>query len=138
MDRDMEKEFKQIERRINRLYDLHEIYLASFEKDAVPDLEKRSQERESEVKALFKDVKRFLATAENKTETHAKSMILALKNRMITLLEQNKTLQTKASVVKGRLEKDMKQVSKGKKAIGSYRSSTAVSNSPKVISITAY
>lgn len=134
----MEKEFKLIEERINRLYDMHEIHMASFEKDALPDLEKQSQERESEMKALIKDVKKLLATAENKTGPHAGSMILVLKNRVATLLEQNKALHTKVSAVKDKLKKGMNQLSKGKKVISSYRSATAVSNRPRVISITTY
>nr|NJM04318.1 hypothetical protein [Desulfobacula sp.] len=95
---------------------MHEIHLASFEKDALPDLGKRSQERESEVQALVKEVKRFLAPAEDKTETHAKSMILALKDRMTTLLEQKqKPFEPRCLSSRTGLEKDMKQVSKGKR-----------------------
>ena len=134
----MGKEFKLIEERINRLYDMHKIHMASFEKEALPDLKNQSKERESEVKALMKDVKKLLPTAENKTGLHVESMILGLKNRVTTLLEQNKALRTKVSAVKDRLRKDMNQVSKGKTVICSYRSATAVSNNPRVISITTY
>ncbi|MBA3011062.1 MAG: hypothetical protein KKF12_06520 [Proteobacteria bacterium] len=134
----MEKEFKKIDETLNRLYELHKSHMDSFDKSLLPDLEKQSKERDIEVATLVKTVSNLAMKAENKTGTTAESMILAINDRVTVLLEQNKALQTKVSVIRERLKKGMEQISKGKKVIHSYRSSAAVSNTPKAINITTY
>lgn len=134
----MEKELKKVEATINALYDLHQIHMASFDNEILPDLEKQSKDRELEVRTLVKCITRLIQTAEKETRTDVKSIILGLNERVTGLLEQNKALQKKVIVFRDELKERMNQVSKGKKVIGSYRSSAAVSNNPKVISITSY
>jgi predicted nucleic acid-binding Zn-ribbon protein len=136
----MEKEFKKVEETLNRLQALHKDHIESFDQEVLPDLSQQSEIREIEVGMLVKNVKKLIVLAENQTGegVNTKSMILRLNDRVTTLLEQNKTLETKVSSFRDQLKNSMNQVSKGKKAISSYRSSTAVSNNPKVISITHY
>ena len=133
---------------MNRLYDLHECHTVSFNQQDLQDLAKQSYDREMEVGLLIKRVKRVSKLIElseehtseaqtgDKIDTH--SILLSLNDRVTVLLEQNKALTTKVAAYRDTLKKGMKQISKGKKAIHSYRSSQAVSNNPKVISITNY
>jgi len=132
----MEKEFKKIQETINRLYDLQTDHLEAFKKKPVPDLEKQSAERSNEVAKLMKSVNGFVKMAENKSGTTTESMLLSLNGKISTLLDQNKALETKVHEFRNGIKKSMKQISKGKQVIGSYRSSTAVSNNPRVISVT--
>ncbi len=136
----MEKEFLKVEETLNRLQDLHKSHIESFDQKILPDLEKQSKNREIEVGILIKSVSKLVKLAANQTGEggNTESMILGLNDRVTNLLEQNKVLRTKVSALRDQLKKGMSQVSKGKKAISSYRSSEAVSNTPRVISITHY
>ncbi len=134
----MEKELKQIEEKIDRLYGMYQSHMVLFENQTLTDLGKQSQERKHEVESLMGDIKKLLAAAENKTEPHVESMILVLKDRLTTLFELNKALRTKVSCAMDGLKKGMQQMSKGKTVIRSYRSVTTVSNRPRVISMTIY
>ena len=132
----MEKEFKKIQETINRLYDLQKDHLEALKKKPIPDLEKQSAERSNEVAKLMKSVNEFVKMAENESGTTTESMLLSLNSRISTLLDQNKALETKVHDFRNGIKKSMKQISKGKQVIGSYRSSMAVSNNPRVISVT--
>jgi exopolyphosphatase/pppGpp-phosphohydrolase len=132
----MEKEFYKIHETINRLYALQTGHLEAFKKKPIPDLEKQSAERGDEVVRLVKSVNKFVKMARNKQGVATESMLLSLNNKITTLLEQNKALETKVKDFRDRIKKNMKQVSKGKQVIGSYRSSNLVSNNPRVISVT--
>jgi len=134
----MEQAFKKVQETLNRLYEMHKSHMDAFDKELLPDLEKQSRERDIEVATLVKNVSNLAIKAENKTGINAESMILAINDRVTILLEQNKALQEKVTMVRDRLKNSMEQISKGKKVIRSYRSSAAVSNKPKAISITTY
>lgn len=134
----MEKQIKKIEDSLKRLYDLHEDHMVSFDKEALPDLEKQSYDREIEVGMLIKSIGKLLELSETRENRDRDSILYSLNDRITLLLEQNKSLTTKVAAYRDTLKKGMKQISKGKKAIHSYRSSQAVSNNPKVISITNY
>jgi len=132
----MEKEFKNIEKILSRLQGLQENHLESFDKKDLPDLEKQSVERNIEVEKLMKSVSDFVKITENKNSENTESMIHILNDRITTLLEQNKALETKVHLFRDGIKNEMKQVATGRKVIQSYQSSTAVSNNPNVISIT--
>lgn len=132
----MEKEFKQIKETLKRLDELHMNHLESFNSDSIPDLEKQSAERETEVNILKKSISHFLTMAEIEPHTDAKSMMLFLNSRVTTLLEKNNALEVKVLTYREKIRNSMKHISKGKQAIGSYGSSAALLNQPKVISLT--
>lgn len=134
----MENIFKKIEKTLHRLQNLHKIHMKSFDQEVLPDLEKQSEDRDIEMGVLMKRVRTLMELAKNETGEDTKSMLHALTEKMIPLLEQNKVLETRVSAFRNQLKKDMKQVSKGRNAISSYRSSAAVSNNPRVINITSY
>lgn len=136
----MKKEFLKVEETLNRLQDLHKNHIESFDQKILPDLEKQSADREIEVGILIKSVRELVDLAADQTGegVNTESMIFRLNDRVTNLLEQNKVLRTKVSALRDQLKKGMNRVSKGKKAISSYRSSEAVSNTPRVISITNY
>lgn len=130
----MEKKIKAVEETLNRLQDLQANHLASFGKQALPDLEKQSAERNIEVARLIRNVNTLLKRMEIKTEADTESMLFFLNDRIKGLLEQNKALEKKVHAVRENIKKNMKQVAKGKTVIGSYRSSAAA-YTPRVISI---
>lgn len=134
----MKKNFKAVEDTLNRLYDLQTDHLASFDKQALPDLEQQSAERKIEISRLIRNVDTLVKQLETETETGAEteSMLFFLKDRVTGLLEQNRVLEVKVHAVRDNIKNRMKQVSKGTSVIGSYRSSAAAAYTPKVISIT--
>ena len=132
----MEKKFKAVEETLNRLYDLQADHLASFEKQALPDLKKQSAEREIEVSRLIKNVHTLLKGLETESGTDTESMLFFFNNRVTELLEQNKALEKKVRTVRENIKNSMKQVSRGTKVIDSYRSSKEASYKARVISIT--
>jgi len=134
----MEKQIEKIEESLKRLHDLHKDHMASFDQKALPDLEKQSYDREIEMGLLIKRIGKLLELSETRKNGDRGSIFHRLNDRITLLLEQNKALTTKVTAYRDTLKNGMKQISKGKKAIHSYRSSQAVSNNPKVISITNY
>jgi predicted nucleic acid-binding Zn-ribbon protein len=134
----MEKKLQKIEETLNRLDNLHKTHMASFNREVLPDLEKQSVERAIEVKRLMKRISGLVQLAQTQTSATSESMMLSLNDRVTTLLEQNKALRTKVTASRDRIKNNLKQISKGKKVISSYRSSAAVSNNPRVLSITNY
>ena len=132
----MKKNFKAVEETLNRLYHLQADHLASFDKQALPDLEQQSAEREIEVSRLMRNVNTLVKQLETETGAETESMLFFLKDRVTGLLEQNSALELKAHAVRDNIKNRMKQVSKGTSVIGSYRSSAAAAHTPKVISIT--
>lgn len=131
----MEKKCKQAADEISRLRDMQENHLASFTRDSLPDLEKQSVERNIVVAQLMKTVKELIFLAENKHDTTTENQLQNINRQITHLLEQNKALAVKVTAFKTDIKAKMGQVSKGKKTISCYRSSTAISNRPKVISI---
>jgi hypothetical protein len=132
----MENKFKHIEETLNRLHDLQASHLEDFNKKELPDLEKQSAERSHEVEKLMKSINGIVSIIEDTNGAASKSMVYFLNNKISTLLEQNKALEKKVQDFKDNMKKNMKKISKGKQAIGSYRSTAAVLNNPKVLSIT--
>ncbi|CCK81704.1 hypothetical protein [Desulfobacula toluolica] len=132
----MEKKFKSVEATLNRLHDLQAKHLASFDSQDLPDLEQQSAERDAEVAQLIRNVNTLIEQLYITTEVETKSRFLFFNDLITGLLEQNKAIETKTHAIKNKLENSMKQLSKGKCAISSYRSSAAVNYKPKVISIT--
>ena len=132
----MEKEFKNVEDTLNRLDDLHKIHMESFDHDVLPDLEKQSADRAVEVETLVKRIRGLVKLAQTQTRENTESMMFVLNDRVTILLEQNKALRTKVHTSRDCIKNNLKQISKGKKVISSYRSSAAVSNNPRVLSIT--
>jgi len=132
----MNNEAKKIERSLNRLHDLQASQLESFGKDILPDLEKQSAQRNIEVDDLTRRVIKFEKQLKNNGAVITESFMPDFNDRIAALLEQNRALETKVRTMRDSIKQGMTTVSKGKKAIGSYRSSARVSNNPKVISIT--
>jgi len=114
----MEKEFKKIQETINRLYDLQTDHLEAFRKKSIPDLEKQSAERSNEMARLIKSVNEFVKMAENESGTTMEPMLLSLNNKISTLLDQNKALETKVHDFRNGIKINMKKIEKGKRVSG--------------------
>jgi hypothetical protein len=132
----MKKNFNAVEETLNRLHDIQAEHLASFDKQALPDLEQQSAERCIEVSRLIRTVDTLVKQLETETGAETESMLFFLNNRVTKLLEQNRALEVKVHAVRDNIKNRMKQLSKGTSVIGSYRSSAAAASKAKVISIT--
>lgn len=128
-------EFEKLETAIKKFEVLQSKHLESFDDDKLPDLEKQSDERHHEIKNLLEAVSQFIRDSKSQDTTRMASDIKYFNNRITALLEQNKIIEARVIKLKDRLKKGMIHISKGKKAIGSYRSYNAASNKPRVLSV---
>ena len=137
----MQKDFNKIELIIDRLQRLQLDHIESFNKKGdTPDIEQQSFDREKEFNNLKNRINNFNNRAQVETDAQVKaqieSMLVTIKNKIATLIEQNTTLETKVKEYRDKIKDSMKKISTGKKVIGSYGSSAKITNNPKVISIT--
>ncbi len=137
----MQKEFKKIKLIIDRLQALQLNHIESFNKNGqAPDIEQQSFDREKEFDNLKKKINIFnnMAQAElaENTQSQTESMLIFIKDKITTLIEQNAALETKVKEYKNNIKNSMKKISNGRQLIGSYGSSAKITNNPKVISIT--
>lgn len=134
----METELKKLEASINEFEKLQEKHLdALTDEDKLPDLEEQTLERNIGITNLMETVSGFIKKAESQNHINTKSKILFFSNRITTLLDQNKVIETKVKNIRAQLKNKMTHISKGKKIISSYRSSSAeTSIKPRVLSIT--
>lgn len=131
----MNTPFKQINLTLNRLEGMMTEQIESFGEKDLPDLEQQSFDRDRAIETLKTDIEIFRAWVEKSPEDK-RSSTEYVNNRITDLLGIYQRLEKKVCIFRDNLKKNMQQVSKGKKAIRSYRSSYAVVRSPKVLSIT--
>jgi hypothetical protein len=132
----MENKFNKINSTLDRFYDLQANHIKSFNSASLPDMEKQSMEQNKEIVKILESIDAFIKMLSGTEEPGAESMLISLNHRITNILEQNEVLVTRVTVFKENLKSNMKKISKGKQAIGSYRSSAAASNNPKVLSVT--
>jgi uncharacterized phage infection (PIP) family protein YhgE len=130
----MEKQFQQVKDSLNRLDLLHELHIESFRTDLMPDLESQTDERNHEFARLKKSLNKLLTRAETGNDINIEPMSVYVADQITTLLEQNRRLEQIVKGHRNELKKRMKQVSKGKKAIGFYGSADIAGNKPRIIS----
>jgi len=132
----MQDKFEKIKHTLKHLYQLQKRHLETFTGENLLDVENQSDERAREFDGLMNRVNDFIKAAKEEKTEDTESMLIFLNDSITALLEQNRAIETKVRGLKDSMEKDMKKLSRGKKAIGSYRSNTASSADPLVISIT--
>ena len=131
----MEEEYHNVNRAMDRLFEIQDRHMASFSDDETPpdDLEHQSTERKEAVNRLQKEVDTFTVKAQENGGSEAREMMQFFNNRISTLLEQNRTIESRVQAVKDRIGNSMKQVKKGKRGIQSYNASPSVRNRPRAI-----
>lgn len=132
----MEHEFNQIKKVLTNLHELQANHIASFNTDAIPDIEQQSADREKGFHLFKKQITDFIHMAEIREDDKTESMLHFCNTSIATLLEQNKTLEIKVSTIRDSIRHNIRQLSNGRQAIGRYGSPGKKSNHPKVISIT--
>ncbi len=141
----MQKEFNNIKMIIDRLQELQLSHISSFNKKGqLPDIEKQSFDREKAFNNLRKKITVFntmaqvehAAQTQPQIESQTESMLILIKDKITTLIEQNTTLETKIKEYRNNIKTSMKKISNGRQVIASYRSSTKITNNPKVINVT--
>jgi DNA-directed RNA polymerase beta' subunit len=132
----MENEFRQIRETLNRLDTIQMSHIESFDTTLMPDLEHQLSERTEAFDKLKKQVNRFIANTNNGNTADTESMTIGFIDRINTLIAQNKVLEKRVTDHRDGLQKSLKKISRGKKAIGSYGSPSSVSNRPRAINLT--
>ncbi|MFO7752543.1 MAG: hypothetical protein R6V41_05435 [Desulfobacteraceae bacterium] len=130
----MEQQYQKVNKAMNSLFEIQDRHMASFSGDTLPDLENQSAERKEAMNHLQDQVNAFISAVEKDTGSEAQSMMQFFNQRITTLLEQNRTIENRVKAVKDSIGKSMKQLSKGRKGLQSYRPpSLSVQNRPRVI-----
>lgn len=132
----MKKEFQQIRDTLDRLDKIHIRHIESFDADLMPDLQRQLIERKNEFDKLKTAVNKIITASGFENEAETESMISFFIERINTLLGQNKMLKKKVKVHRDGFQESMKNMSRGKQAIGAYRSPSSVSNKPRAINLT--
>ncbi len=133
----METEFNDIKQLLDSIHEMQQRHIKTFNTDHVqPDIEQQSAEREAAFNTLKQKVAGFITLTENSSHEDAKSMLAGINESISGLMEQNRVLEASVIKHKDRLQKNLKQISRGKQALGSYKSPAVVKNRPKVISLT--
>ncbi|MEA2061002.1 MAG: hypothetical protein U9P10_10935 [Thermodesulfobacteriota bacterium] len=130
----MDKLLTQTIALIDDLETLHDDQISSFDNELLPNLEAQSEQREKKIDLLGQYVTIILgkSTAESQGEQvyakpginepdNAEATLLACKNRINGILEKNRVLKEKVLFQKKMLKLSMKNVSRGKQVIISYR-----------------
>ncbi|WDP89777.1 MAG: hypothetical protein HUN04_08660 [Desulfobacter sp.] len=128
----MEKKFTHITGILDRLECLYSDHLDSFKGDELPDLDMQTRVRDLELKRLMAEISGFIKAAETNTQGHTESMLKCFHDRIADILEKNKTLERKVAAHKKELQKKMARVTRGRNAIGAYRTPGAAN---RVLSI---
>lgn len=129
----MEEEYHNVNKAIDQLFEIQDRHMASFTGDTLPDLEYQSQERKEAMARLQREVDAFAFQAEADGGSEAQSMMQFFNNRISTLLDQNRSIESRVQAVKDHIGDGMKQIKKGKRGIQSYNVSSSVRNRPRVI-----
>lgn len=114
-------ETKEIKGMFNRLADLYDKHLVSFNFGNLPDLEQQALERKEIFDKLMKD-----------SNGIDKSL---WQNEFMALKGKNQCLIEKAESKKLSLRKNIESLSKGKTVLSAYRPSGYMKNSSKVMNI---
>lgn len=133
----MDEQFYQVKNALKSLTMLQQFHIDAFQTDLMPDLESQSKERAHEFNLLKKNINLFLTHTENITDLKIEPMAVYIAKGITTLLKQNQQLEIKVKKHRDELQSRMKQVSKGKKAIGCYASPITPGNRARVISSTS-
>lgn len=129
----MEMAFKQIKTALDRLDELQQSHIDVFSTQILPDLEEQIAQRKTGFSDLEKRLALFLMESETmKTEENI-PLLQEVKNRIVLLMNQNKTLKSQVETHKIQLENSIKKITKGKRIMTAYGSSESQRNQSKVI-----
>ena len=130
---DMEKQFLKINDSLTRMAEMQECHMDSFNTTLLPDLEQQNSERDRELTLFKTDIDIFIKKAEAVDSPTKEQMITHITDRIASIIEQNYRLKQKIKIYRDELQSRMVQITKGKKAIGSYGISVSYGNRPRVI-----
>ena len=133
----MEKEFKTIKALLLRLINLQQQHIDTFEGAGDPDIDRQSEQRKTAFSDFRIKMDRFIRRC-NEMNDHelAESMLLPIQDSVNILYEQNRILVEKVTQRKQDIQDSLKQLSKGKQAMGGYGAPAVMKNKPRVISLT--
>ncbi len=131
----MEQEFKQIQNILDELYEIQANHLESFNKTVLPDIEQQSADREKKFRHFKKRMVDFIHRTDARKDDKTESMLSFCSARITSLIDQNKSLETKVRNYRDRIRTEIGHLSKGKQVISKYGSPKGMSKNPRVISI---
>lgn len=119
------------------LDEMHTRHIQSFNEGEGPDIEQQTLEREKAFSQFKNEMSTFIQTcSEMADQDKAESMLNEFKDHVHSLLKKNETLTVKVKENKEHILSRMNSMSKGRRAINLYGSSSAAKNKPRVISLT--
>ena len=131
----MNLEFCEVENALNRLENLQDEHIDSFQTQLLPDLESQTAKRREAFDHLACCLEKFFSQLPEEDEQTV-SMIQTFTKQITRLQHQNLILKEKVELHKEDLQARMRQITKGRKAIGSYRPPSSFLNRPRAISLT--
>jgi hypothetical protein len=134
----MKKKFQDIKDAFDKLEKIQLDHIDSFDRELMPDLECQTLERTKEFDLLKESVTQWINRDEPGNDANTESMVHYFIERIHILLNQNEALEKKVRVHKDHLQQSLKNLSRGKQAIGAYGSPSSVTNRPRAINITTH
>ena len=131
----MNHEFYEVENALNRLESLQDEHIESFQTQLLPDLEGQTAKRKEAFNHLTCCLEKFFTQA-SKGDEKTVSMIQIFSKQIERLQHQNLVLKEKVETHREDLKARMKKITKGRKAIRSYRPPSSFLNRPRAISVT--
>lgn len=129
----MDKNINHITGILDTINQMQAAHIQSFETELMPDLASQLTQRKIQFDKLKLSFDLFISkTLPHHTEDK-KSIVAELIERINILVEQNKILEKKTEHYKYSLQESIKEISRGRKAIGFYGSPSSSINKPRAI-----
>ena len=133
----MEKEFKEIKEMLSELIDMQQSHIDAFDSCSDTDIDHQSTQRQDAFAYFKHNMSNFINHCNQMDDMEmAQSMLMPIRDSVDILYEQNRKLVEKITQRKTHIKDSLKQLSKGKTAMGGYASPAVTKNKPRVISLT--
>ena len=133
----MEKEFKEIKEMLSELIDMQKNHIEAFDTCSNTDIDHQSNQRQTAFTGFKEQTSIFIKRCDQLDDAElAESMLQSIRDCVNILYEQNRKLVEKITQRKTHIKDSLKQLSKGRTAMGGYGSPAVTKNKPRVISLT--
>lgn len=132
----MHKDFIHITSILDKIDQMQASHIQSFETELMPDLASQIVQRKTEFDKLKKSFALFISNTQLVHAEDKKPIITDFIDRINIILVQNEVLEERTKAYKYSLQESIKEILKGRKAIGLYGSPSSFSNRPRAIDLT--
>ncbi|MBU1196508.1 MAG: hypothetical protein KKE62_11620 [Proteobacteria bacterium] len=132
----MHKDINHITGILDTINQMQTAHIQSFETELMPDLASQLTQRKIQFDELKISFDLFISSILPHHTDNKEFIVAEFLERINVLLEQNKTLEKKIKNYKYGLQESIKEISRGRKAIGFYGSPSSSINKPRAINLT--